>query len=667
MTGNINLTASMRTNLLSLQQISKLQDRTQLRLSTGLKVNSAIDNPSSYYTAQSLNNRADDLSALLDSMGQGIQTIKAASEGIETAEDLVTQMKAIAEQVSASGTYVPDKEYFIKEVGANGAVVSTAEELRQAIADNKETICVYGKIDLGDISTSGGLSLQENQKLVGVEYFGNFKDGEGFSEISATDSIANHVMIDIKKTGCLVSDLSLNYENNVAAGETYGINVSGSGVVANLQNLDIATKFNDANINHKAALDISNNAHINIKGNLDITAYGKTVYGIFMFQGSVNTESQSSLNIKLSGIDSIGIRCFINSQLHMFKDTTMQIDAGAIGIELYDHSNYNSFYNSLINIKTFRDVGYGIYVGNNSIADISGNLSIATSGNKSYGIYNNYVNNSNKTIISSTASISFKTGKAAFFNGYSNTQVNNILEISSGAKLAFEKNGSTKWYEVQKDYKDENTSTTVNNQITADNIETTLNVASTSSWKTPADIIAEQEKEEAEKAEAEKKSYETYQKQFNNALSQYDMLINDSIYKGINLLKEDTLKVNFNEDKSAHLLIQGVDMTSEGIGLLSAVWNTNKDVQTSLEQVLSAQKKLRSAATKLGNCYSIVSERQNFTENLINVLTEGADKLTLADMNEEAANMLVLQTQQQLAINSLSLASQASQGVLRLF
>ena len=93
----------------------------------------------------------------------------------------------------------------------------------------------------------------------------------------------------------------------------------------------------------------------------------------------------------------------------------------------------------------------------------------------------------------------------------------------------------------------------------------------------------------------------------------------------------------------------------------------SKDVQTSLDQVLAVRNKLRTAATKLGNYYSIITERQTFTENLINVLTEGADKLTLADMNEESANMLSLQTQQNLAVNSLSLASQASQAVLRLF
>ena len=626
MTGNINLTTSMRTNLLSLQQISKLQDRTQLRLSTGLKVNSAIDNPSSYYTAQSLNNRADDLSALLDSMGQGIQTIKAASEGIETAEDLVTQMKAIAEQVNTSGTYVPDKEYFIKKVGENGAVVSTAEELRQAIADNKETICVYGKIDLGDISTTGGLSLQEYQKLVGVEYFGNFIDGEGFSSISATDSVVNHALIDIQKTGCLVSDLNLNYKNSATTGGAYGINVQGTNVVADIQNLDINVTFDENNGSNKTALYIQNNATVNLEEKINIQTSGKAGYGIFVLTSSTcNVLSKAQINIS----SEYGIHINQYSTINTDINTTINIDSQFYGISLYYSANLNI--NGLLELNTKATNRALFFDGGGSTLNVL-----------------------------KTASIFFNSETSIWSNAYNN------INISSGAKLAFEKNNSTKWYKTTENYQVDDSSSTIH-IISYDNIETTLNVTSTSSWQTPADIIAEQEKEEAEKAEAEKKSYETYQKQFNNALSQYDMLINDSAYKGINLLKEDTLKVNFNEDKSAHLLIQGVDMTSEGIGLLSADWNTDKDVQTSLEQVLSVQKKLRSAATKLGNCYSIVSERQNFTENLINVLTEGADKLTLADMNEESANMLALQTQQQLAINSLSLASQASQGVLRLF
>lgn len=86
-----------------------------------------------------------------------------------------------------------------------------------------------------------------------------------------------------------------------------------------------------------------------------------------------------------------------------------------------------------------------------------------------------------------------------------------------------------------------------------------------------------------------------------------------------------------------------------------------------MEQVLDVTSILRDTANTLGNYYSIITTREDFTSNLINVLEEGADKLTLADMNEESANMLALQTRQSLAINSLSLASQANQAILKLF
>ena len=95
---SITLTASMRSNLMSLKTIATQMDRTQNILSTGKKVNSAIDNASSYYQARSLTNRAGDLNSLLDAMGQGIQTIQAATEGLESATAYLEQMKSVAEQ-----------------------------------------------------------------------------------------------------------------------------------------------------------------------------------------------------------------------------------------------------------------------------------------------------------------------------------------------------------------------------------------------------------------------------------------------------------------------------------------------------------------------------------------------------------------------------------------
>ena len=103
------------------------------------------------------------------------------------------------------------------------------------------------------------------------------------------------------------------------------------------------------------------------------------------------------------------------------------------------------------------------------------------------------------------------------------------------------------------------------------------------------------------------------------------------------------------------------------MGLKTKEWKTAEDIEKSVSELENAINSLRSFASAFGNYYSIVTTRQDFTENLINVLEEGADKLTLADMNQESANMLALQTSQQLAVNSLSLASQASQSILKLF
>ena len=162
-------------------------------------------------------------------------------------------------------------------------------------------------------------------------------------------------------------------------------------------------------------------------------------------------------------------------------------------------------------------------------------------------------------------------------------------------------------------------------------------------------------------------STSSYAKQYTTALNAYDQLISDSNYQGINLIKGDSLKVTFNENGNPAYEIKGTDISSAALGLDVAQWETLSDIKASIEQLKSAVSTLRKVDSELGNNYSIIQTRQDFTESLINILTEGADKLTLADMNEESANMLALQTRQQLAINSLSLASQAAQAVMKLF
>jgi flagellin len=90
-------------------------------------------------------------------------------------------------------------------------------------------------------------------------------------------------------------------------------------------------------------------------------------------------------------------------------------------------------------------------------------------------------------------------------------------------------------------------------------------------------------------------------------------------------------------------------------------------IQASINNLETAMGTLRTESKKLSNNLAIVTAREDFTSQMINTLGDGAAKLTEADMNEEGANMLMLQTRQALGTTSLSLASQAAQGVLRLF
>jgi len=150
-------------------------------------------------------------------------------------------------------------------------------------------------------------------------------------------------------------------------------------------------------------------------------------------------------------------------------------------------------------------------------------------------------------------------------------------------------------------------------------------------------------------------------------------MADDSSFNGVNLLKGDTLKLIFNETNTSSISIvsqnaNGINSTVLGIGATTATeFSSNTSLDTRLDALGTALSTLRSQASAFGSNLSIVQNRQEFTKAMINTLQIGSDTLVLADSNEEAANLLALQTRQQLSTTALSLASQADQAVLRLF
>ncbi|MCE9508529.1 MAG: hypothetical protein K8R48_09510 [Alphaproteobacteria bacterium] len=377
----VTLTAAMRANLLSLQSTAQLMGSTQFKLATGNKVNSALDNPSSFFAAQGLNNRAGDLSALLDGMGQAVQTLKAADEGIKGLTKLVEQAKAIAQSARS-------------DASGNASITGTHS---------------FTAAEMADLDTVAGMTAND----------------------TFTVSVAGAAATTI----------------TVAANET------------------MATLLGDLNA--------------------------------------------------ITGI---------NAEL------------------VSDSANAGQFF-----------------------------LKISTTGGESLDLAEG-------------------TGTPA---------------TDFGLSLAL-------------------TNPTPANQTTNEASYATL-------------------------------------------LTQIDEYIADTGYRGVNLLNGDTLTTTFNEDGSSSLSVSGTLRDSGGLGLNAADFSNTTTIDANLDEIAAALTTLRTDASSYGNNLSVIQTRQDFTTNLINVLKDGATALVIADKNEEGANMLALQTSQQLGIQALSLASQANQSVLRLF
>jgi flagellin-like hook-associated protein FlgL len=158
--------------------------------------------------------------------------------------------------------------------------------------------------------------------------------------------------------------------------------------------------------------------------------------------------------------------------------------------------------------------------------------------------------------------------------------------------------------------------------------------------------------------------------QFSELRRQIDQLARDSGFNGVNLLNADTLQAMFNERQTSSLTITGVRFSvGEDLAINDQQnrFQTDSDINDALAELSQAMSMLRSQSSAFGSNLALVQIRQKFTQEMANTLKTGADNLVLADMNEEGANMLALQTRQQLSTQALSLANQADQSVLSLF
>lgn len=156
---------------------------------------------------------------------------------------------------------------------------------------------------------------------------------------------------------------------------------------------------------------------------------------------------------------------------------------------------------------------------------------------------------------------------------------------------------------------------------------------------------------------------------FDAVRTQIDELAGDASYNGVNLLNGDSLTLTFNESGSASLTIAGVTFTSSGLGIAAASNNLqlDTDINAAKADLEDALDTLKGFSSRLATHLSVAETRRDFTSNAISLLDEGADNLTLADVNEESANLLALQTRKDLASAAFSLLQNSENSILRLF
>lgn len=150
-------------------------------------------------------------------------------------------------------------------------------------------------------------------------------------------------------------------------------------------------------------------------------------------------------------------------------------------------------------------------------------------------------------------------------------------------------------------------------------------------------------------------------------LEQLDGIVEDSNFRGVNLLDNERLTLDFNEERTSQLRIDGADFSIEGLGLQDINFQRPSQVRDAIASIRNAISQVRDFGTTLANDINIIDTRETFTQNLILTHNAGADDLVVADLNAEGANLLASQARLDLSTTALRLSSQSQESILQIF
>ncbi|MCM8733066.1 flagellin [Azospirillum sp. A1-3] len=620
MAGNVTLTASMRTNLLQLQSTQAGIDKKQNILSTGNKINSALDGPTAFFAAKGLNQRAGDLSSLKDAMGQSISTIQAADKGLTSIDSLVDQAKGLTTAAYAA-------------LGNDAASIAT----RKSLASQFNTL----KDQIDKLASDSGYQGK------------NLINGNGLSmdSTSASRAAVNTIVgVDNARV------------TNVISADTYAIRIKGDGSVEG-KTADISTAENAHGLvglklsgTMSSTLGSFSDVQIEVRGangrtrdfivkdgdeSRTISYFDNTqTIEAKLTQAATSTQPQIS-NVNIGGTIEEGDIFTITVEGQSFSYTATKGDV-AVG--------QNAAKNVATNLKnsiTSAIAGSGRLAGKDvASAAIGGSGTITLTGNTTAGVVREMTVTTGATnALTKKISESFASGTIVSFTvdrrllEAANNQGNGISTIEKKVDLQIQvtnSNGAQITRDAMSDRGDGK----------LDGGEQSFNFDS-------GTVRLNVDAKTIKQAASSNCSANIVTKQISDANTSND------------------ITVQLNERNTNSITVNAVNLSTSGQGLqMDAAqngWMDRSDIDKAVAGLDHAKSTIRSASQNLSTNLNIITTRESFTKEFSDVLTEGASKLTLADQNEEGASLLMLQTRQQLGTIALSLANQSQQSILRLF
>ncbi|MBP2294054.1 flagellin N-terminal helical domain-containing protein [Azospirillum rugosum] len=617
---DVTLTASMRTNLLQLQSVQDQIGKKQNILSTGNKINSALDGPTSFFAAKGLNQRAGDLSSLKDAMGQSISTIKAADKGVTAINDMIEQARGLTTAAySALGT------------------------------------------DAGSMATRKALAAQFNalkdqiDKLAGDSgYAGkNLLAGNGLRMDSTSAS---------RQAVNTIQGIENARVTNVVSADTYTVRIKGDGSI------------------EAAAGDINNAEMAHGLVGLKLSGTMSTTMGSFSdvqieVRGAVGRERSFIVS---DGTESRTVKYFDNSQTIAANMTRASTSGTAqvTNVQLGGTIEAGDIFTITIEDQTFSYTATAsdVAVGSNARANVASALrnsistAIAGTGRLSTSDAKTVTVSTNGTITLTGATSPNSTREMSVKASTENALTKRISEsFASGTVVSFT---------VDRKLLEQSANGGNGISVLEKKVDIQIQVSNLNGATVTRDGMAN--RGEGKLSQGENSfAFDTGTVRFNvdqNKIKQAASANSAANLVTVQVTDANTsndLTVQLNERNTNSITVKAQNLTTSGQGLrldyAQNDWTDRSDIDKAVASLDYAKSNVRSASQTLSTNLNIITTRETFTKEFSDVLVEGANKLTLADQNEEGASLLMLQTRQQLGTIALSLANQSQQSILRLF